>query len=412
MRRLGVPILASVVVAFACGTALAAAGDLDLTFSGDGIVRTVFSGGASANAVALQEDGKIVAVGSTPGPSGTGEFAVARYLTDGTLDVGFDADGRLTTGIAGGTDDAAHSVAIQADGKIVVAGTDSDERFAVVRYLTDGSLDPAFGQGGIATTNLTRRHDVGYGVAIQPDGKILVAGGAASDHRFGVVRYLPTGDRDATFGTNGKVVAVRGGTARAMALQPDGKIVVAGYVPFGAAVARFRVGGRLDSSFGRDGVANRGLADSFPLAIALQPNGKIVIGGNLYDVSACLLIRLRSDGRPDTSFAGDGEKMVSFGTGLQSITVIAVQPNRKILASGYLGLATGVVVPSIGVARVYHDGHRDRGWGGDGVIVTTFLDGVSANGAVQQSDDRLVVAGWARRDTTMGFALARYDTTS
>jgi uncharacterized delta-60 repeat protein len=205
---------------------------------------------------------------------------------------------------------------------------------------------------------------------------------------------------------------VKGGTARAMALQTDGRIVVAGYRPFGAVVVRIRVGGRLDASFGRDGVAGRGLADSFPLAIALQANGKILIGGNLYDVSACLLIRLRSDGRPDRSFAGDGAKAISFGSGLQSITGIAVQPNRKILTSGYLGLATGVVVPSIGVARVNHDGSRDRGWGVDGVVLTTFLDGGSANGAVLQSDHRLLVAGWARRDTRMGFGLVRYETTS
>ena len=177
--------------------ASAAAGHLDPGFGSDGKVTTAFPGGSFASAVAIQADGKIVAVGAAAGASMTGEFAVARYETDGTLDPTFDGDGMLTTPISGGGDEA-RSVAIQANGRIVVAGTADGRRFAVVRYMANGALDPTFGGDGIVQTDLSPGGDVAYDIAIQPNRKIVAVGPAFFHRgpRFAVVRYLPNGELD------------------------------------------------------------------------------------------------------------------------------------------------------------------------------------------------------------------------
>ena len=137
--------IAAWVIAGVATPALAAPGDLDPGFGTGGTVVTTFPVGSFANAVAVQPDGMIVAVGAAAGPSNTGEFAVARYEAGGSLDPTFSGDGMLTTPIAGGGDEA-RSVAIQSNGRIVVAGTDSWQRFAVVRYRPNGALDPTFGE--------------------------------------------------------------------------------------------------------------------------------------------------------------------------------------------------------------------------------------------------------------------------
>jgi uncharacterized delta-60 repeat protein len=177
--------------------AVAAAGDLDTTFGGDGRVVTGFAGGAFADAVAIQADGKIVAAGRVFTPSGKRTFALARYNPSGGLDPTFGGDGRVLTGFAGQAD--ASGVAIQADGKIVAAGTTlsftggrGQRKFALARYNPSGALDPTFGGDGRVTTGFA---DValGNGVAIQADGKIVVAGTsqfAAEESKFALARYL------------------------------------------------------------------------------------------------------------------------------------------------------------------------------------------------------------------------------
>src|SRR5512141_1604453 len=145
-------------MAFGVPSAQGAGGDLDPTFGNGGQVTTVFPGGSYATAVAIQADGKIVAVGAAAGPSVTGDFAVARYEPDGSLDATFGLEGMVTTAIGGGRDEA-QSVAIQENGRIVVSGTDSWRRFAVVRYRPDGDLDSSFGDGGIVRTNFAPGQD-------------------------------------------------------------------------------------------------------------------------------------------------------------------------------------------------------------------------------------------------------------
>jgi uncharacterized delta-60 repeat protein len=401
-RRVLVPSLFSLSLVVSSGVALAADGSLDPSFDADGKATTVFPGGSIANAVAVQPDGRIVAVGVAAGPSLTGDFAVARYLPDGSLDDTFDADGMLTTAIGGGGEEA-RSVAIQTNGRVVVAGTDDRERFAVVRYLSDGTLDDTFGGDGIVTTNITPRDDVGYDVAIQPNGKIVVAGSSGAG--FAVVRYRPDGSRDEAFGGDG-IVTVRGtGTGRALVLQPDGRIVVTGYNGLGLVVVRLGVRGRLDASFGGDGIVADVVHPIFPLDLALQANGKIVVVGD-YDIFRVGVARFRAGGRLDRTFSGDGVRSIDFGSGEQAFDGVAILADGRIVAGGYLGPheGGGTAVPRMISGRLMRDGTLDDTWSDDGKATARFPGGAYAFDLALQADGRVVLAG----GTGPGFALARF----
>ena len=211
-----------------------AAGNLDTTFGVDGKATTDIGANTVdvAWAVAVQADGKIIAVGQSGNAGGAYDIAVVRYNTDGTLDATFGGvDGKVTTTFAGSNQDRAYSVLVQPDGKVVVAGAGYGVDFSLVRYNTDGSLDGTFGVGGMVLTDFAGNQDVGLAVVRQPDGRLLVAGlttaGPGSD--FAVARYNSDGSLDLSFGVGGKVTVDTNGTGYAtIALRPDGHVVVAG----------------------------------------------------------------------------------------------------------------------------------------------------------------------------------------
>jgi uncharacterized delta-60 repeat protein len=229
MRRHTRPRLALAALAFAFlagaipGAAVAAPGALDPTFGTGGEVTTDFGGSDSAEAVGIQSDGKIVTAGSTFS-GGLQHFVLARYNADGNLDSSFGSGGKVTTDFGGF--DAASALVIQPDGRIVAAGRGSGD-FALARYNADGSLDPTFGSGGKVTTDFGGSDDA-FGVALQADGKIVAAGQGGSD--FGLARYNADGSLDPTFGSGSRVTTDLGGfeDAIAVALQNDGKIVITG----------------------------------------------------------------------------------------------------------------------------------------------------------------------------------------
>jgi uncharacterized delta-60 repeat protein len=264
-------------------------GVLDTTFNHDGKVLTNFSDAEDvAFGVAVQADHKIVAAGRAGGSGG--RFALARYTRDGSLDKTFDGDGKVGTEFSAGFD-AAFSVLIQPDGRIVAAG-EAEGDFALARYNSDGTLDTTFGGSGMVVTDFspeTGGDDTAYGVAIQPDGKIVAAGAAGGDEEidpgdFALARYNPDGTLDGTFGTGGKVrLSIGAGDYIVdVALQLDGKIVVVGSSEDSFTVARFNSDGTVDAGFG-----NGGFVDTFfppdgfaiPTAVAIQPNGRIVAAG-------------------------------------------------------------------------------------------------------------------------------------
>lgn len=218
-------------------------GSLDTGFGSNGTVITDIAAGApeEASTVSLQADGKIVAAGYALVAGTALDFALARYNIDGTLDSTFGSNGIVTTHLNSGA--KARDIAVQADGKIAVAGfttssgTGSD--FALVRYNTDGSLDTAFGNNGRVITDFDNDNDYAHAIGIQSDGKIVVAGNVSilvypqQFRRFaaGLVRYNTNGQPDPTFGNSGQVVTQVGESttyASDLAIQPDGKILVAG----------------------------------------------------------------------------------------------------------------------------------------------------------------------------------------
>ena len=411
--------------------AIAAAGDLDTSFDSDGKLTTdFFAGPDGAGAVAVQPDGKIVVVGSAVFGGG-GRFAVARYNSDGSLDQAFGAGGKVTTEFLS-VGSTASAVVVQPDGKIVVAGSTTEGpsvHVAAARYNPEGSLDHSFGAGGKVTT---RFFDVGSGgganaVALQPDGKIVIAGHARGS--FALARYRADGTLDPLFGSGtGKVVTPfgRDGSVNAVAVQPDGKIVAAGAADGDFAVARYETDGTLDRTFNTGGLQAftfaRGFANphsgevSFDraeraTAVALYPDGRILLGGSVQatpSVFSPALARLRPDGQLDATFSGNGLAIFRQSPALDRFSVeqwvgLALQPNGKAVATAH-----GVTFNAL---RVNLDGELDQTFGGDGIVETDFDPDrhEEAMAVAVRPDGRIVVVG-----TSLGvgsnrdFAVARY----
>ena len=276
-------------------------GSLDTSFDADGKVTTAV-GYTSGQSVAIQADGKILVAGSAY--ANGDDFSLVRYNANGSLDTSFDADGKVTTDLGGA--DYGHSVAVQADGNILVAGTSGDN-FALVRYNVNGSLDTSFDADGKLTTDFGSG-DQANSVTVQADGKILVAGTSGS--AFALARYHADGSLDAGFDTDGKLTtsfASGSGYGQSVAVQSDGKILVAGYGYFGGgeydfAVVRYNANGSLDTTFDTDGkvTANFGSSDQ-GYSIVVQADGKIVVAGSSnYDF---VVARFNSDGSLDDTFS-------------------------------------------------------------------------------------------------------------
>ena len=292
-------------------------GSLDTTFSGDGKLTTTFgSNDTVGRSLAVQADGKILVAGYSG--STHSNFALLRYNADGSLDTGFDADGGVTTDIGYTSNDYGTAVAVEADGRIVVAGSSNGD-FAVARYNGNGSLDTSFSGDGRLTTAIGTGNDEGQCLALQADGKILVAGSSnnGSNGDFAVVRYNADGSLDAGFGGDGIVTTAIGSaydSAESMALQADGKVVVAGYSwnghDYDVALVRYNSDGSLDTSFSGDGLVTTDVnaVNNYGYSVAVQADGKIVVAGQSYKAgspysdSDFAVIRYNGDGSLDTTF--------------------------------------------------------------------------------------------------------------
>ncbi|MFN2166436.1 MAG: hypothetical protein ACK2U9_09255, partial [Anaerolineae bacterium] len=357
------------------------------------------------SAVALQADGKIVVAGST-GAAPERNFTLARFNGDGTLDASFGTGGVVTTDL--GEDDTAADVIVQADGKIVVAG--GSGRLALARYLSNGSLDPTFGSSGTVTTNLPEGGH-GRAVALQADGKIVVVGYTTGiiSPAFVLARYGENGSLDPTFGSSGVAVTDCAGISSDVAIQADGKIVVAGYDANGGTfsfiLARYQPEGGPDLAFDGDGVADTevgtGWADYSDTAVAIQPDGKIVAAGGGY--TGFSLARYESNGSLDPAFGVDGIVITDSGPfGWSWCTDLFIEPNGRIVAGGPVGLLSQF---DFGLARYLHTGELDSRFGSGGTVVTDLGDNESGSvGIALQADGKLVAAG----ASGSSLALARY----
>ncbi len=274
-------------------------GSLDDGFGTGGVALADAGGGLSTgSAVALQPDEKILVSGFSY--NGMNEdIALVRFNPDGMLDTTFDEDGIVVTDI-NNDQNRGNTVNLSPDGKIVVAGRTTDgstTRIAVVRYNLDGSLDQTFSGDGIATTMIATVSDIylSVGAAVQSDGKLLVTTNSfiTVNEGFALLRYKTDGSLDSLFGDNGKKLTAIGSfdAGRAVVVQPDGKILVAGYSyptfdPQSAdmVLLRYDANGELDNQFGIDGLglvtADINSQADIAQAMAIQPDGKILIAGN------------------------------------------------------------------------------------------------------------------------------------
>ena len=288
-RRSRVVVVAVMVSLVFSAVAIAAAGDLDPSFSGDGKQTTDFGFGADdgASGVALQGDGMIVAVGTADGGATGNDFALARYNLNGSLDPSFSGDGRKRLSFGG--DELAFGVAIQANGKIVVVGRagPAGDDFAIARFNPNGSLDPSFSGDGRQTTNFAGGNGA-TGVAIQADGKVVVVGSNCPNGcDFAIARYNPNGSLDHELLRRRKADdGVRRSFLRAFGIALQGsKIVAVGFAGSDFAIARYNperlarpelLGRRQtdDRTFGPPGFRTVDFASQ----VALQ-SGKIVAVG-------------------------------------------------------------------------------------------------------------------------------------
>jgi len=406
----------------AAAVARAAPGDLDVTFAGTGVSRIGFGGATdTGQAIALQADGKLVVAGHSQRVEGANSvfiFSVVRYLPDGSLDPSFGGDGRVSTELGLGA--IALSVKVQDDGKIVVAGqrliTGTTSEMAVVRYLSDGSLDPSFGGDGIVTTmpsasGLTR----GETVLIQPDGKIVVTGSGFA------VRYLTDGTPDPAFGGGDGIAPAGASVGRGAALQADGKLLLTGgscsggiFPTCSVAVARLNTDGSPDNTFDGDGIVVTPLPSLSELghAVAIQrgdntllhPDKIVVAGDSLIDTA---IIRYNLNGSLDTTFDTDGILVVSLGAGNDEANAIGFQTTpligaTRIIIAGFAETASG---RDFMVARLLLNGGFDNTFDGDGIALTPVTVGDDRGQGMVIANDRITVAGSANGD----FGVVRYN---
>ena len=393
-RALLAAILGAGALALAPGSASAAPTDPDLGFGRAGGVGVDVGGDEYANAIARQPDGKLVAVGATGG-----DALVFRLTADGRLDPSFNATGIRTLDTGG--DDYAYSLAIQPDGKIVVVGeTTTGQNALVYRLNPDGSFDKTFGTEGIRAIDSGAREEA-FEVAIQPDGKIVVVGSttATNGGDGAVYRLNPDGSLDDTFDKDGARGIDSGGReeAYAVALQPDGKIVVAGATTAGKAAAVYRLNpdGSLDATFDQDGalgVTGPGSTSDQFVDVALQPDGGIVLAGRTTagDVDG-LLARVNPNGTLDRSFDGDGVRTVDYGA-YESLYGVGLQPDGRIVAAGETTFGYDALVVSLAP-----DGSPDRSFTTDGTFATSVGGLSDAYGMGLQPDGKILLVG--KRET-------------
>ncbi len=391
-------------------------GELDLTFGGVGWVSPDLGTNATARAVLVDPDGRIVIAGHTHGASGH-RIALVRYLPDGSADSTFGDGGVVVTAVPAHAE--ATAIVRLADGRLLVAGYGAGgatDDFVLARFEPDGTLDATFGSGGVVITPLSPSYDQAFGLSVLPDGRAIVAGWSmVPESRFAASRHLADGSLDPTFAGGFVVVDFPGGASAAYGVvaEDDGAIVLAGSASPGPntsfALARLEADGTLDATFGDGGRVITSLASSvdWPAAIALASDGRILSGGGTSNgvEYGFALTRHDAHGMPDPTF-GDGGKVVTVFGDASILTGLAMQDEGTFVASGTVyddGHGR------FALARYRDDGSLDPTFGAGGLVTTEIASGpVSARALLQQRDGKLVVLGSAF-DGTSDFAFARYD---
>jgi uncharacterized delta-60 repeat protein len=351
---------------------------------------------------------------------------------DGTLDATFGPGGSVVTNFSANTDDYGYAIAVQPDGKVIVAGQSGVYPMfhsALVRYNANGTLDSTFGNAGKTIATLDTNGDQLIALVLQPDGKIVAAGALIQNNfqtAFLLARFNPNGSVDQTFANGGSVVTTfgnQGAAASAVVLQPDGKIVVVGWSGAGPyselndfALARFDSNGSPDQSFGSggklkthfDGVYNTG---SRATAALLQSDGKLVVTGvykNEGTAREFALARYNSNGSLDQTFGTAGKRTTSLGISDSQASSAVLQPDGKIVMAGYF--STGHRNHDFALARFEANGDIDSTFGNGGKVITDLFSATDdiAYDLTLQRDGKLLASGRTGQYPDFRFGLARY----
>jgi uncharacterized delta-60 repeat protein len=385
-----------------------APGDLDWTFSVDGQVTTTLSPSADyITSLALQADGKIVAAGTS-----NGNFALVRYDPNGTLDTTFSGDGRQVTNFGGVA--IAYDVAVQPDGKIVAVGNKCSTGgappcdLALARYTPTGNLDPAFDGDGKVLRDIGAKDNGGTSLIVLGNGKILVGGYVTrADRDPALYRFNSNGSPDAAFSGDGVAMGNfgAGDYISDLVIQSDGKIVLAGFTADGSgnnnfAITRLNANGTADLAFGVNSKQKTNFGgDDTAYSLALAGGAIVVVGETCAATCSVAIARYTTTGDLDTTFSGDGKLAFKFAAGpLSSARTVIVVAGGKIVVAG---AASG----NFGLARLLPGGGFDPTFSGDGRVLIDFRGDDAANAIARQGNGRYVLGGF----TSLGgdFALAR-----
>jgi len=326
-----------------------AIGVLDTNFNSPNgfIIQPIGSSYDIGQSLAIQPDGKILLGGFCSNES-ISDFCIARFNSDGTLDTTFGSSGKVIQPI-GSAIDYGYSLAIQPDGKILLSGYCqglSNSDFCIARFNSNGTLDTTFGTSGKVIQPIGSSNDWGRSLVIQPDGKILLGGNCSGD--FCIARFNSDGTLDTSFNSSGKVLQPIGSSfdwGRSLAIQPDGKILfggecINGIINSDFCIARFNSNGTLDRTFGNSGKVIQSIGSFYDAgqSLAIQPDGKILFGGECIDGiinSDFCIARFNSNGTLDNSFGNGGKVIQPIGSLDDEGYSLAIQPDGKILLGGY-----------------------------------------------------------------------------
>ncbi|MBC7626960.1 T9SS type A sorting domain-containing protein [Ferruginibacter sp.] len=437
-----------------------AKGGLDSTFNSNGNVTIDFGGtNDQANSLAIQTDGKIILAGKTS-TSATSSFAIARYHPNGSLDNSFSSDGKQV--VAVGSYSYVNSLIIQADGKLFALGINTEGSkisIATARFnAADGSLDPNYNATGLLIDHLSQGYTFYTSAAVQPDGKILAAGyswnGLNVD--FALTRYNINGSFDNSFSGGGKLMTDFGGAddrAKDIAIQTDGKIILAGVSGGKFAIARYNTNGSMDITFNGNGLQTTAFSNADTVtAVAIQKDGKIIVAGTgiaRYNTNGALdmsfgtggrlnttffcddfkiqadgkilalgkntfssVARYNTDGSPDISFASTGIRVLQYyGVNpVLNFRSLVLQNNGKIIVGGYYEFVQKQGTDSrFAVTRINADGTDDNTFNG-GQPVVSNLNGEYETSAAIQNDGKIVLGGYYQNGNNEDFTITRYNT--
>ena len=392
------------------------------------VITKISSGHGYGRASAVQPDGKVILAGNCWNGS-KNDFCAVRYhggnavgFPGGTLDLTFNVTGSVLAPISGG-DDYARALALLPDGRIVLVGSCANGTttvFCAARYGANGLLDTSFNGAGSLTTAITSGNNIAYAVALQPDGKIVLAGSCSSglSTDFCAARYHQDGSLDLSFNGTGKVVTPSG-IAYAIALQPDGKILITGNCGGQFCTFRHSSDGSLDISFNGTGSVRTsigGIGDEAK-AIVLQPDGKILLAGACWNGADYDLCALRYHGGSatgfpagsvDTSFNGTGKVVTLLGSTSSSAAAISLQADGKAILAGTC--RNGGPTYDFCALRYDDSGTLDLSFNGSGKVTTPVGSGIDFGSTIAlQVDGNIVLAGSCEgSDASFAFCAIRY----